>query len=223
METGEVLNLRLAGTNGLVGLAGGALLAQLYSWSATGRFDPLMGSRGALAGLVAISAGAPLVPTWAALIIGCIAGLVLPVAIYSIEHLLRFEDTTAAIAGYLLPGLWGLVAVAIFADGRWGQGWNGVAGLSGQGVTGLIAASGLKADSGQMSAQVWGSIALFALGFLVPWGAFRILTGLARLLRTGTEIASPADMQSANALNPSSQRHSTPSGLDGVAHVDDGH
>jgi Amt family ammonium transporter len=185
-QTGEMFNWPLVALNGLAGLAGGALTAQLYSWAATGRFDPLLGARGALAGLAALSAGAPFVPTWAALLVGAVAGLLLPLAVYSANRWLRLDDVSVAIATYGLSGLWGLLAVGLLADGRWGQGWNGVAGLPEQGVSGLLVASGLQADAGQLGAQFWGGLALFAWGFLLPWGLFKLLawfSGLVSFLR----------------------------------------
>jgi Amt family ammonium transporter len=196
--------------NGLAGLAGGALTAQLYSWLAGGRFDPLMGARGALAGLVALSAGAPFVPTWAALLAGAIAGLLLPLAIYTVNHALRLEDATVAISAYGLSGFWGLLVVALFADGRWGQGWNGVNGPHGQGVSGLLLAP--QADGGQLGAQVWGGVALFVLGFLLPWGLFKLLAGLSQL---GARLRRAP-------LPPSGESQSTPGGLDGVVNTQDG-
>ena len=221
-EINAALNWPRIVLNGLAGLAGGTLLAQLYSWFATRRFDPLMGPRGALAGLIAASAGAPFMPAWAALVTGAIAGLLLPLAIYAIDHLFRLEDTTAAIATYGLSGFWGLLAVALFADGRWGQGWNGVTGLAGQGVSGLLVPSGLLADSGQFAAQVWGGVVLFILGFTLPWGAFKLvgaLFGLGRRLRA--RVSHTADA-TATPLNPSGESQSTPGGLDRVVQVDDG-
>lgn len=221
-EASAVLNWSLISLNGLAGLAGGALLAQLYSLFTTGRFDPLMGPRGALAGLVAISAGAPFVPTWAALITGAAAGLLLPLTIYLVDRLLRFDDTTAAIGSYIVPGLWGLLAVALFADGRWGQSWNGTGGLAEQGVSGLIVAPGFRADSGQLAAQVWGAMALFALGFLLPWGVLKAVNGLFSLrLHLKMRIA-PTHYAPDSTLNPSSQNQSAPGSLDRVVDVDDG-
>jgi Amt family ammonium transporter len=177
----EALNWPLVVLNGLAGLAGGTLSAQLFSWFSTGRFDPLMGPRGALAGLIAVSAGAPFLPTGWAVASGAVAGLLLPLAIYAVDHLFSLDDATAAIATYGLSGFWGLLAVALFANGEWGHGWNGVSGLSGQGVSGLLVASGLQADNGQLGAQVWGGIALFLLGFLLPWGAFKLVVRLFKL------------------------------------------
>jgi hypothetical protein len=108
-----------------------------------------------------------------------------------------------------------LLAVALFADGRWGQGWNNTNGLAGQGVSGLLVASGLQADGGQLGAQVWGGIALLILGLLVPWGAFRLLSGLLRL-RTHLR-----DRFSRSPSPPTGEVQSPSGGLDGIVNMDD--
>ena len=188
--------------NGLAGSAAGTVSAQLYSSFTTGRFDPLMGPRGALAGLVAISAGAPFVPVWAALVTGAVAGLLLPLAMFVVERVLRLQDNTAAISSYLLPGFWGLLAVSLFASGRWGMGWNGLASSSGQGISGIIVPPGMLPDAGQLAAQFWGGVALLALGFLIPWGGFGLLAVFSRMRESGmakdtqeTEAASDDEAQ----------------------------
>jgi Amt family ammonium transporter len=221
-EAIDALSWPLIVVNGLMGLAGGSITAQLYSAFTTGRFDPLMGPRGALAGLVAASVGAPFMPTWAALIIGAVAGLLLPLTVYVIDRLLQLEDATAAIAGYCLPGAWGLLAVALFADGRWGQGWNGFNGPAEQGVSGLIVAPGLHVDTGQLGAQAWGAAALFALGFFVPWGLMKILAGLASWRPLRKDRTNQSQQATASILSPASERQSASSRFDRVVNMDDG-
>jgi Amt family ammonium transporter len=83
-------------------------------------------------------------------------------------------------------GLWGALAVALFADGRWGQGWNGV-GLTeyhtvvGQGVTGFFRAEGFVGDGpGQLIAQLAGIGTIGLLAFLVGWLLFLGLNVLSR-------------------------------------------
>jgi len=160
---------------GLLAMAGATLTCLGYCWLTLGHSDPLMVARGAAAGLVAVSAGAPFIPPWAALAVGGVAGLLVPLGVYLVNHRLRLPDNTAAVATAALGGLWGLMAVALFADGRWGQGWNGV-GLEeyrtvvGQGVTGLLAAPGFIGDGpGQAIAQAAGLVAIGLLGFAGGW------------------------------------------------------
>jgi Amt family ammonium transporter len=214
-ERGAALNWPLILLNGLAGSAAGTVTAQLYGLFTTGRFDPLMGPRGALAGLAAISAGAPFVPVWAALVIGAIAGLLLPLAVFVVERVVHLQDNTAAISSYLLPGFWGLLAVSLFASGRWGKGWNGFASASGQGVSGMIVAPGFVSDAGQLAAQFWGGVALFALGFFIPWGGFGLLVLISqvrhRTEKDNQETEPASDVGSQYALDQSSGSQ-TPTG-----------
>ena len=74
-----------------------------------------------------------------------------------------------------MPGLLGALAVGIVADGQWGAGWNGVGAkeylaVTGQGVTGRMAAPELVADPGQLTAQLAGVGAIMVFAFLVGGG-----------------------------------------------------
>jgi len=92
----------------------------------------------ALAGLVAITAGCAFVPVWAAMIIGLIAA---PLAVYGnlfIERKLKIDDPVGAFGIHGINGLWGLIAVGIFADGSYG-GVQGVLLFGADGVGQLIA------------------------------------------------------------------------------------
>jgi Amt family ammonium transporter len=225
-NTRDALNWYLIAVNGLAGMAGGAFTAQLYSWFTEGHFDPLMGARGALAGLIAVGAGAPFYPTWAALAIGAVAGLLVPLAIFVVERLLDLDDVTAAIATYLLPAFWGLLAIGVFADGRWGKDWNGAAGIPEQGVSGLIVARGMQPDGGQLAAQIWGAIALFVLGFVLPWGLFKLVAWIPRprIPRRSRALQTENGAAGYAATNPdtaSGRSHSAPRGLDKPVNADD--
>ncbi len=164
-------------------LAAGAavLAAMLYAWFTTSEANVLMGARGLAAGLVAISAACPFVPPWAALVIGGVAGFLLPLGIYFVEHLLHLDDPAAAIATNALSGLWGLLALAIFADGRYGAGWNRIGpgeylGITGQGVSGYFVAPGFQPDfPNQLYAQLIGMAAIAIFTFILAWVFFKIL------------------------------------------------
>jgi Amt family ammonium transporter len=110
-----------------------------------------------------------------------VAGLLLPLGVYAVERVLRLPDATATVALGITGGTWGLLAVAVFADGRSGQGWNGVGPAEyhtvlGQGVTGFIPATGMIGDGlGQMVAQLAGMGAISLLALLVGWLIFLAL------------------------------------------------
>jgi hypothetical protein len=141
-----------------------------------------MTARGVIGALVAVSAGLPFFPLWATLAVGAGAGLLVPLIQYAIDHLLRLEDATSAVATHGLSALWGLLAVGLIAGGRAGAGWNGVGegvylGVEGQGVSGYLVASGLASDwPGQFQAQAFGVAAIACVVLL----ASGLLMGLAR-------------------------------------------
>lgn len=179
----------LAALNVILAAAGGAALPLAYTWLVASRPDPLMAARGLAAGVIAGSAGGPLLPPWSALAVGATAGLLVPFILYAVGHWLRWDDRTAAVATSGLGGLWGLLSVGLFADGRWGQGWNHIGageflGVAGQGVTGLLAAPGFQRDwPGQMQAQVVGAAAIALFAFLAAWLVFAVVSAAARALR----------------------------------------
>jgi Amt family ammonium transporter len=189
------LSPAVAAVNLLLAMAGGALAASLYTWFTTGYLDPLMSARGMVAGLISASAVAPFAQSWAALVVGVVAGLFLPSAIYLVGYLLRLDDPTAIVAGHGISGLWGLLAVGLFADGQYGLGWNGVGavdylGITGQGVSGYLTVSGFSPDwPGQLFAQIVGAAAIFLFAFGCGWLVFRIIAQVIAVWeKTGLEF-----------------------------------
>jgi Amt family ammonium transporter len=176
----EALAGSLMAVNVVLAAGGGVLVAMLYAWFTTSEANVLMVARGLAAGLVAISAACPFVPPWAAFLIGAVAGLLLPLGIYFVEYLLRLDDSAAAIATHGLSGLWGLLTLAIFADGRHGAGWNGVGAkeylsTAGQGVSGYLVASGFQLDlPNQLYAQLIGIAAIAIVAFALAWALFKV-------------------------------------------------
>lgn len=78
-------------------------------------YDLTMAMNGALSGLVAITAGCAVVTPGMALIIGCVAGLVY----YGFSKLLvrlKIDDAVDAIPVHYANGLWGVLAVGLFAE-----------------------------------------------------------------------------------------------------------
>jgi Amt family ammonium transporter len=187
--------------NIVLAAAAGALLPLLYTWFVAGRTDPLMAVRGLAAGSVAIAASSPFVPPLSAMILGAAVGLITVLAVFVVDHLLRWDDSTAALTVHGLAGGLGLLAVGIFADGRAGAGWNHVGtdvylSVPGQGVTGLLAAAGFQPDwPGQMQAQLVGLVALALLGFFAAWLSTAPLSLLIRFLKSPRPASAPASAQ----------------------------
>ena len=201
-----------AAVNILLGAAGSVLTSQLYAWLVTGEIEPLMSARGIVAGWGAILAGAPFVPPWAAVIIGLLAGIFSPLALYAAETYLHLRDTAAAVTLGLVGGLWGTLAVALFADGRWGQGWNQIAPYTGSGESPLgVAGIFIGGGSEQLIAQVVGLLALAGWGLL--WGAILGFIARPRL----PKLKLPAGMQATlTDLTASSDESSAVDEVEGV-------
>lgn len=186
---GAELSLPLIALNGLLASAGAGLASQLYSWVTTGKADPLMASRGAATGLVAVSAGAPFIPSWAALITGMVAGVLFPLGAYLIRRLARLPDASGAVSVGVAGGILGALVVPIFADGRWGRGWNSLVLdesylRAGQGVTGFFPATGqgfIENGTGQSLAQVAGAGAILLLGAAAGFLLYAVLAAPGRI------------------------------------------
>lgn len=113
-------------TNTLLASCFGAVAAMLYMWKKTGYPDPSMSANGCLAGLVSITAPCAFVPGWSAAIIGSIAGIIVCVSVFTLERKFKIDDPVGAIAVHGVNGIWGVLALGIFADGTYGAGYNGV-------------------------------------------------------------------------------------------------
>lgn len=170
----------------LLAAAGGALGALFSSWLTTGEGNSLMTARGVVGALVAVSAGLPFYPLWAALAVGAGAGLLVPVVQYTVDHLLRLHDPTSAVAVHGVPAFWGLLAVGLFAGGSAGAGWNAVGaasylGVEGQGVSGYLVSPGFASDwPGQFQAQALGAATIVAAALLANGLLIGVLRGLVR-------------------------------------------
>lgn len=130
----------LASVNTLMAGAAGGVAAMTYMWlfGSTRKPDPGNSVNGILAGLVAITAPCAFVDTWAAVVIGLIAGVWVCVAAVLVEKA-KIDDPVGAIPVHFFNGLWGVLAVGIFANGNPDTaGWNGVASP----VTGLLYGGG---------------------------------------------------------------------------------
>ena len=124
-----------------------------------------MMANGMLAGLVAITAPCAFVNAPSAVIIGGIAGVLVVVAVFFIDQKLKIDDPVGAIAVHGVNGFWGIFALGLFADGTYGDGWNGIPGT----VTGLF-----YGNAGQFVAELIGGIVCFIFVFVVMYGFFKI-------------------------------------------------
>ena len=109
------MTIVLVNTN--LAAAAGVLAALAVSRSILGRIDLFAGLNGAIAGLVAITAGPTMVDHWWAMVIGAIGGLLCTLGIKVLE-IVKVDDVVGAIPAHLIAGIWGTLAVTIAAGGR---------------------------------------------------------------------------------------------------------
>ena len=144
----------------------GSFAALLYMWMRYGKPDASMAGNGLLAGLVAITAPSGFVNTLSAAIIGWVAGILVCLGVEFFDRVAKIDDPVGAMSVHGINGLWGVLSVGLFADGRsnYGGSWNGVNGS----VTGLF-----YGDAGQLVAQLVGIATLvgiiFSLSFIFNW------------------------------------------------------
>ena len=171
-DSGHLTHLAL---NTVLAAAAGSFLPLCYSWFVAGTVDPMMAVRGFAAGTVAIAAGAPLVPPWFALATGGCAGLLVLLAIFVVDRVLRWEDCTAALTVNGLAGALGLLAVGVFAAVMPGD-LRAIGGMPG---SSSVPVSGI----GQIQAQLAGALAIALFAFMGAWVLIAppaILAGWAR-------------------------------------------
>jgi ammonium transporter, Amt family len=155
----------------LAGMTGG-FGAMFYMWMRYGKPDASMSGNGLLAGLVAITAPSGFVNPVGACIIGLVAGVLVCLSVEFVDRVLKVDDPVGAISVHGANGLWGVISVGLFADGKsnYGGSWNGVNGS----VTGLF-----YGDASQLVAQLIGVATLvgfvFTFSFVVNLAIDRIV------------------------------------------------
>ena len=154
--SGTDFRLAVVATNTMIAGAFGGFVAMSYMWIRFGKPDPSMTINGALAGLVAITAPCAFVNGISSAIIGTISGVLVCVSVSVIENKFKIDDPVGASSVHAVNGVFGIICVGLFADGKYGAGLNGITGN----VTGLFYGGGF----GQLGAQ------LICVATLIVWG-----------------------------------------------------
>ncbi len=144
--SGHDLRMAVIALNTNMAAAAGAASALLLIYMKTKKFDIGMALNGALAGLVGITAPCAVVSGGGAVLIGLVAGVLVVVSILTVENL-GVDDPVGAFSVHGVNGIWGLIAVGLFADGTYGD------------ITGLFYGGG--AD------QLWAQLA--GVGTVIAW------------------------------------------------------
>lgn len=205
------LRFAVVATNTAIAGAFGATVGMFWVWRRAGKPDPAMCANGMLGGLVAITAPCAFVQPWAAAVIGTIASILVVEAVWFFERKAKIDDPVGAISVHGVCGLFGVLAVGIFADGSYGEGWNGVEG----GVKGI-----LYGDASQLGAQAVAVLVLCTVMFGLAYSFFKICDKISGIRSSETDemigldvevgaLAYPEFMSAATSSNGSTH-HATP-------------
>jgi ammonium transporter, Amt family len=178
---GYDLRIAVVATNTMLAGTGGALTAMIYMMMRYGKPDPSMMANGMLAGLVAITAPCAFVTAQTSMLIGAISGILVCVSVFFIEGTLKIDDPVGAISVHGVNGAWGVLALGLFADGKYGDGWNGVPGK----VTGWF-----YGDGSQFAAQCIGTLTCFVFVFVSFYVFFKIVDAL-----IGNRVSAEVEME----------------------------
>ncbi len=162
-STLSALELRTAviAVNTTLAASAGACSSLIAIYVKTKKLDVGMALNGAIAGLVGITAPCAWVEAWAAVVIGLVAGVIVVFGVLFLDRI-RVDDPVGAVSVHGLNGVWGLLAVGLFADGTYGNYTT-----EGPFVSGLFYGGGVE----QLVAQAIGVAVVvawaFGLGILV--------------------------------------------------------
>ena len=140
-----------------------AITSMFFTWIRYGKPDVSMTLNGILGGLVAITAPCDVVSPFASIIIGVVGGVLMCLAIPFIDAKLHVDDPVGAISVHGVCGLWGTIAVGLFASDP---------ALLGEGfLPGLFYGGGFHA----LGVQALGAVCLIAWAVLTSGALFLIL------------------------------------------------
>lgn len=91
------------------------VVCMVFTWLKYGKPDVSMSLNASLAGLVAITAGCDVTDCLGAIVIGAVAGLLVCFGVWFLDYKLRVDDPVGAVAVHLCNGVWGTIAVGLFA------------------------------------------------------------------------------------------------------------
>ncbi|MCC8050503.1 MAG: ammonium transporter [Clostridiales bacterium] len=122
------------------------VVCMIFTWIKYGKPDVSMCLNASLAGLVAITAPCDVTDCFGALVIGAVAGLLVVFGVWLLDNKLRIDDPVGAVAVHMMNGIWGTIAVGLFAttsapgnDTLVGLFYGGGFGLLGKQLTGFVA------------------------------------------------------------------------------------
>ena len=140
----------------------------IFTWIKYGKPDVSMCLNASLAGLVAITAPCDVTDAFGAIIIGAVAGLLVVFGVWLLDHVLHIDDPVGAVAVHCMNGIWGTLAVGLFATDT-APGYS-IVNVSGKTLTGVFYGGGFELLGlqfvGFISVAAWTAVTI-TITFLV--------------------------------------------------------
>ncbi|MCD8157236.1 MAG: ammonium transporter [Clostridiales bacterium] len=144
------------------------VVCMIFTWLKYGKPDVSMCLNASLAGLVAITAPCDVTDCAGALVIGGVAGLLVAFGVWLLDYKLHIDDPVGAVAVHMMNGIWGTIAVGLFATPS-APGYS-IADKNGTQLVGLFYGGGVKLLGlqflGFISVAAWAAVAI-VITFLV--------------------------------------------------------
>ncbi|WP_410511666.1 ammonium transporter [Paenibacillus sp. BR2-3] len=188
------INLSVIALNTMLAAAAGGTSAMIYTMFRFGKADPSMTMNGALAGLVAITAGCAFVTSTSAILIGLVAGILVIWGTLAIDKL-QVDDPVGAVAVHGVNGAFGTLAVGLFDQ------------KEGLFTTGQFHLLGV---------QLLGVIVVMVWGFVMSYGAAKLIQKTVGLRVNDAEEEEGLDMamHGIPAYNELERFSDQPAGID---------
>ena len=145
------------------------VVCMIFTWIKYGKPDVSMCLNASLAGLVAITAPCDVTDAFGAIIIGAVAGLLVVFGVWFLDYKLRIDDPVGAVAVHCLNGIWGTIAVGLFATNTAPE--YAIANASGEELVGLFYGGGFELLGlqllGFVSVAAWTAVTITIVFFVI--------------------------------------------------------
>ena len=145
------------------------VVCMIFTWVKFGKPDVSMCLNAALAGLVAIPAPCDVVDAYGALAVGAVAGVLVVFGVWFFDNVARVDDPVGAVAVHMVNGIWGTLAVGLFATNTTPT--YSLADANGEELLGVFYGGGFKL----LGIQFVGMLATAAWTAVTIWIAFSII------------------------------------------------
>ena len=144
------------------------VVCMIFTWLKYGKPDVSMCLNASLAGLVAITAPCDVTDCFGAICIGFVSGLLVCFGVWLLDYKLHVDDPVGAVAVHMMNGIWGTIAVGLFATNS-APGYS-IADSKGNELVGLFYGGGFKLLglqlTGFVSVAAW-TVVTITIVFLV--------------------------------------------------------